>query len=346
MKNKILLFGLSLFLMMSCSDWTDVESIELTQPDISKQNPALYEQYIKGVRDFKDSDHKVTYVWFDNSEKTPFSRAHHMVDLPDSVDVVSLMSPDNLADWEAAEMESVREEKNTKFIFTMDFDAMKLNFDNKVADLMDQKYENEEERPELPNFIEFLVDSVSHTLSLVNKYNYDGISIAYKGKSILHMTEIEKQTHKTYEKAFIGIAEDWQIRNKDKMIVYEGYPQNLLNKNILESCEHIILPLTQADSKLALDYELISAKVENTPLDRYVIAVSTTSLDLADQKTGYWIDGSRALQGTAEWVLAPHSEVEVAGIAIKNVSNDYFNSDKIYKHTRNAINTINPSPKK
>lgn len=346
MKNKILLLSISIFLLLSCSDWTEIESLDIDQPNISEQNPALYEQYLKGVRDFKKSDHKATYAWFNNSEKTPFSRAHHIVDLPDSIDVISLMSPDNLADWEVAEMESVRKEKNTKVIFTMDFDVMKFTFDNMVADLMDQKFENEEDRPALPDFIEFLVDSVSHTLSLVEKYNYDGISLAYKGKSILHMTDGEKLLHKTYEKAFIGIAEDWKVRNKNKIIVFEGYPQNLLNNTILASCNHIILPLANADSKLKLGYELIFTKEESIPSDRFIIATKTTSLDLSDQKTGYWIDGTKALQGTAEWILAPYSEIEVAGIAIYNISNDYFNSDMIYKHSRNAINTINPSPKK
>ena len=347
MKNKtIILLSLSIFLLLSCSDWTEMESLDMEQPNIAEQNPQLYETYIKGLKDFKNSDHKVTYVWFDNSEKTPFSRAHHIVDLPDSIDYISLMSPENLADWELAEMDEIRKEKNTKVIFTMNFDEMKLNFDNMVADLMDQEYEEDEERPETPDFINFLVDSVTHTLSLVKEYNYDGISLAYKGKSIIHMTDKEKLVHKGYEKAFIGIAEDWKDRNQDKMIVYEGYPQNLLNKDILESCEHIILPLTFADSKQVLNYEFISAKVDNIPLDRFVIAATTASLEQADQKTGYWMDGSRALQGTAEWASAPQSGVDIAGIAIYHVSNDYFNSDKTYRYSRNAINTINPSPKK
>lgn len=346
MKNKILLLSVSIFLLLSCSDWTEIESLDMVQPDIANQNPELHKQYLQSIRDFKNSDHKVTYVWFDNSEKVPYSRAHHIVDLPDSIDVVSLMSPDNLADWELAEMEEVREEKNTKVIFTMDFDEMKLNFDNMLADFMEQEYDEEEEKPEAPDFISFLVDSVNHTLSLVNEYNYDGISLAYKGKSIIHMTEKEKTKHKAYEKAFIGIAEDWKERNQDKMIVFQGYPQNLLDRSILESSEHIILPINEATSKQELNYELISAKANNVPTDKFVVAADMTSLDTSDQKTGYWTDGSKALQGTASWAVAPHAGVDIAGIAIYSVSTDYYHSSRVYRNTRRAINTINPSPKK
>lgn len=346
MKNKILLFGISLFLMISCSDWTEVEGLDINQPDVSTQNPELYAQYIKGLKEFKNSDHKITYVWFDNSEKTPTSRAHHIVDLPDSIDVVSLTTPEDLQDWELADIEKVRNDKGTKVIFTLNFDATKLDYDNMVEDIKAMKVEDESERPEIPTFITYLVETVNSKLPLINKFNLDGVSVAYKGKAINHMTEDEKRIHTTYENAFIKIAQDWQERNKDKMIVFEGYPQNLIDKSILEDCKYIILPGADAKDASRLNYNLIMAAVDGVPLDKFVIGTETTSLDLADQKTGYWANGSRALQQTAEWILPPHDGIDVAGIAINNVSNDYYNPARVYMHTRRAINTINPSPKK
>ena len=164
-------------MLISCSDWTEIESLEMIQPDIKNQNPELYAEYLKGVREFKNSDHKVS-------------------------------------------------------------------------------------------------------------------------------------------------------------------------KTILKSCKYIILPLVKADNKLKLDYEMNMALVENVPNDRFIMGAASTSLELSDQKTGYWADGTRALQNTAHWILAPHSGNEISGIALYNVSNDYFNPDKVYKYTRIAINTINPSPKK
>ena len=100
----------------------------------------------------------------------------------------------------------------------------------------------EASKPEIPAFVDFLADTVSRILPLVKKYSYDGIIVGYRGKNTLHMDDAEKQLYTAYEKAFIGIAEDWHERNKDKMILFEGYPQNLLNKSILEKCRYIIIP--------------------------------------------------------------------------------------------------------
>lgn len=332
--------------MISCSDWTEIESIELKQPDISTQNPELYEQYIQGLRAFKGSDHKVTYVYFDNSEKKPSSRVHHIVDLPDSVDVISLSNLKGLADWELDDIKFVQQEKGTKVIFTLDFDLIKLDYEKMVDDIKNMKVEDESERPSIPSFVTVLVETVNQHLPLIKKYNLDGISVAYKGKAINHMTEAEKRTHITYENAFIKIASDWQERNADKMIVFEGFPQNLIDKTILEKCEHIILPVVDAKDASKLSYYLNTVAIDGVPHNKFVIATETTSLDQADQKTGYWANGTRAIQSSAEWILAPHAGINVVGIAIKNVNNDYYNPARIYKHTRSAINIINPSPKK
>lgn len=335
------------FAMSSCNDWTDIESLDIQQPDIADQNPELYAQYLENLRNFKNSDHKATYVWFDNSEKVPFNRAQHITTIPDSVDVVAMMYPNNLAPFEQEEMETVRNEKGTKFIFTMNFDAIKLIYDTRVADMENNSNgeEGEEPAPEMPTFIEFLVDSVAQTLPLVKKYNYDGISIGYKGKSILHMTDEEKALHTTYENAFIGIAKDWQERNPDKMIVLEGYPQNIIDKSVLPAYKHFIIPCTDAANSSKLTYNMISANVEGVPSDRFIPVVETTSLDAADLKTGYWADGvTHAIAGTATWAAAAH-DYTVAGMGIYNVSNDYYNAAYVYQYTRNAISTINPSPK-
>ena len=78
---------------------------------------------ICGICEYKKSEHTLVYTWFDNSEKAPYSRAHHITDLPDSIDIVSLMYPDNLATWELEDMESVRENKATKVIYSIDFES-------------------------------------------------------------------------------------------------------------------------------------------------------------------------------------------------------------------------------
>ena len=336
-------------LSASCSDWTDVENTDINQPNIADQNPALYAEYLENLREYKKSDHKCVIVKFNNKIKQTFSRSQHIDVLPDSVDYVSLKHPDGLSEWELEEIEKTRTDKGMKFIYTIDFDAIKLVYDNKVIDrqaIIDALEEGEEAPAELPAFRTFLVDSLQTSLALTKTYNYDGICFAYKGKSIMHMTEEEKVEYTSYHNSFIGVLKDWNKRNADKKILFEGYPQNLLDKSFLPICEFIIVPGINAGSKSNLTYLLNTVNVEGVPNDRFMVSTETTSLDDADIKTGYWSDGETlAVEGTALWVAAEYSNFKVVGMAIDNVGNDFFNSTRVYHTTRSAINTINPSLK-
>ena len=89
------------------SKWTDVENIKVNQPDVKEINSEQYAQYLQKLRTYKDSEHKFVYASFDNSIKTPFSRGHHLNDIPDSIDIVSLIYPDGLVEFEQKEIQLV-----------------------------------------------------------------------------------------------------------------------------------------------------------------------------------------------------------------------------------------------
>jgi hypothetical protein len=315
--------------------------LTVTDPNIEDQNPELYAQYLKNLRDYKNSHHKIVYAWFDNSRKDPFSRGQHIENLPDSTDVVAFMYPDNLEEWELDEMNSVRRNKGMKIIFTLGYDAIKLNYDNMIV--ASQNSESEIAGPK--DFISYLADTLQHTLKLVDKYNYDGISIGYNGKSFLHMTPKEKVEYVSNETAYIGIITSWIAAHKDKTVVFEGMPQNLVDKTILNSCEHIIIPTANATNSSLLTYNIAIAAVEGVPSDRFVITAETASLNTGDTKTGYWTDGSRAIMSSAIWVSATYSGFTIAGLGINNVNNDYYNAMRVYEYTKKAIDILNPSLK-
>ena len=323
---------------VSCDDWTDVESIGIKQPGIEEQNPELYTKYLENLRQYKaEPEHKKVYAWFDNSEKNLFSRAQHLIDLPDSLDAVVLIHPENLVERELQEIESIRSNKNTKVIYSISFDEIKAAYN--------QSMESEAEaEPIAQDFLSYMVDTLQHALSIADKYDYDGISIGYVGKSILHMTEAEKDEYKQNEKAFIGIMNDWFQRHQDHVIVFEGNPQNLINKELLTNCSVIFVSCLDVNSVEKLTFNLQLAAVENVPLDKLAIVIPTASPDESDKETGYFADGTKILAGVAEWALGV-GNIDVAGLGIYNISNDYYNPSMIFKDTRNAINTLNPSIK-
>ena len=334
------------FLFSSCDDWTENEPLDINQPRIEDENPALYAEYLESLREYKKSDHKTIFVSFDNKEKQPFNRAQHINVIPDSTDIVSLLFPNSLVDRELEEMNETRDQKGTKFVFTISFDAIKLNYIQLKDAENKAKEEDQEITSSLPTFINYMVDSLHNSFALVKKYNYDGVCFSYNGKSILHMTEMEKSEYMSYHNAFIGILKDWSSRNKDKMVLFQGEPQNLLDKSFLPDCKFIIIPCTGAGNASKLTYNILSAAVDGVPTDRFIVAVETISLDPADMKTGYWADGeTHSVEGASIWVAAEHDGFKVTGMGIYNVGNDFFSPDRVYHHTRMAIDNINPSLK-
>ena len=330
------------FSFASCSDWNDVESANVIQPNIKDQNPALYAKYLEHLKAYKNSDHKLIYAWFDNSEKVPFNRAQHISEVPDSVDVVALMHPDNLVERELQEMANIKAEKGTKVIYSIDFDAMKLIYDTRAKE---QPAPKEGETSTFPDFVTFMVDSLNHSLSLADKYNYDGVSISYLGKSMMHMTQEEKNIYIENQNVLMGMVKTWSERHANKTLVFEGQPQNLIDKTILEKFQMILLPALTPKNQEELTYSVSLAKVEGVPTDRLGIKVSSISLDEADKKTGYFADGSHVIPIAAQWANSSHEGYTIKGLGIANINTDYYNPALVYKYSRQAITTLNPSIK-
>ncbi|MCD8071668.1 MAG: glycoside hydrolase family 18, partial [Alistipes sp.] len=111
----------ALVLLVACSDWTDVDSLDTDEIIAKEKDEQEYQQYLGNLREYRKSDHKIVIGWFDNSVKVPSSRAHHITDVPDSVDIISLMYPGELADFELEDIETVRRDKAVKVIYTIDY---------------------------------------------------------------------------------------------------------------------------------------------------------------------------------------------------------------------------------
>ena len=262
--NRYLLTLLGLCMLstiMSCSDWTDVDNKEYHISDIQNQNPKLYAKYLESLKAYKNEDHKVIYAWFDNSEKKPHHRSQHITNVPDSVDVIILEYPKNLADWELTEMDEVRTNKGTKVIYSIKLESIKADYLEVTENLAEEKAQlianataeaNKKledaiaagqtdatlddfldldainsEFPDI-DFKEFLTESLQELIKLDLEFNYDGINIGYLGKGTTHLFPNEKKEYEETEAIFIGLIKGWIERNSNKWIVFEGKPQNLM----------------------------------------------------------------------------------------------------------------------
>ena len=344
MKNKLIFKAiLSVFcvslLFTSCDDWTKTESIEIIPPTIDIQNPELYAKYLENLRDYKKSNQKHVYVWFDNSTKPAVSRAQNMESIPDSVDIIALMYPDNLSDTELNTMAKLRETKAMKFIYSVDFAAYQAAY----AVLLEQETE---ENPVTQRFENFFIGLLMYDLTLVNKYNYDGICVAYEGKSMTHMTQAERDTHTFCEELFLGTIQKWYQNNQDKHFILVGSPQYILDKSILADFHTILLDGTAVSAENEFTFILTSTIAEGggaVPQDKLGMFINAPRVNDPEQKVGYMTNGELSLTSLANWAPAIHNGVEISSVGVYNIAWDYYDMSKPYRYTRNLISSINPT---
>lgn len=81
----------------------------------------------------------------------------------------------------------------------------------------------------------------------------------------------------------------WKQANTNKLLTFQGYPENLIGQSVLSECRHIILATDDVDAVEELSVVARKAMLSaGTPTDRFVVAVSTISMDAADTKTGFY----------------------------------------------------------
>lgn len=339
-KFIIMLFFTVGLLSGACDDWSAIESVDINQTDSKEQNPELYATYLENLRQYKTGvPHKQVYAWFDNSVKETYSRGQHYTFIPDSIDVVSIMYPDQLSEWELQEIESVRKDKNTRFIYSIGYEALE-EIHAKMVENANTEEGNGETVEEPVDFITFMVDTVQQALSVMKKYGYDGISIAYEGQEYSRLNSKELQEYKKKEKAFIGMIASWRGRHPEKILVFEGKPQNLVENSILADCDHILVTSDVIKDKYNIRKVIKDASVRGVPVDKLGIIVYVPSLDPQDTQRGYFSDGECALPAVARWISIPEND-DLIGIGIYDLNSDYYNPDFVYKHTRESIAILN-----
>ena len=337
------LLGIALLLPAVPACDTAVKPLELIEADIARDNPELYAAYLTNLRTYKASDHVLVYAWFDNSVAEPFSRSQHFTVVPDSVDYLAPMTPDKLPGWQIDEMKQVREEKGTKFLYTVDFDAIKTAY-NAMMEL------DEENEPTAAGFQQFLIESLQASWTAFDKYAsvYDGIAVRYTGKGTLHMTPSALKEYKANENLFLGLVNGWLKNHADKEYTFVGKPQNVIDPAFFTQAKAVILSQgLEAANPDAFNFYVYMSMVEGVPADRIgMLAYSPTSDPTDPARKGYITDDTFFVDVMSEWAAVRHEGFTVKAIALYDINQDYYsNPAKIYYHTRNAIDTVNPAIK-
>lgn len=352
--KTLALSSVALLTMSACSDWTETESIKMDYTTLEETNPELYKAYLKSLRDYRTSEHKVVIAKFDNKAEAPVGQAAHIANLPDSVDYVILTNPETINDATLGEMSKIRTDKGTKTLFQVDYKSLETEYKDMVA-AEEEKAKNDPTYTapgdSLERFTAWMDVKVKAYVALISEKNFDGVSIVYNGKSPDSMVDTVKADVKARQESFFKDFMAWADANKSSLLFFEGMPKNLLiDEDVLAKAKYVIISAVSATNNYEFSFNVSSAINSKTPTDKLIIAVTTVSLTDLTNKDGLFAEADdngntiTAIVGGAYWVNKVSSSYSKAGLSVEASQNDYYDDARIYPNINKAISIMNPSP--
>lgn len=327
------MFAAAVASLSACAEWTTPEALPLKVNTIANTNPELYAKYTQAVRDYKASEHHVTYVAFDNIYDVPTNAVCKVNVLPDSVDFVEMTNPGNINSWTADDMEQMRKDFGTKFILRISFPAIAANMQERYGD----------------DYLEHIKDGVDSLIAIADAKKFDGITVEYEGTGTLHAYADEIALLEYKEDQIFPSVLAWKEKNAGKLLFFNGNPHHTVDHSIVFASDYVILA-TEGDKSAqkscytalqVLEFEENGA----TPFAdcKIIFAVKAVPDDITDTSTGQYFEGE-ALDLLTRWLVtdAPESCAK-AGLAVYLVQNDCLSTKGYYPKVRAAIKLLNPN---
>ncbi|MCM1502362.1 MAG: glycoside hydrolase family 18 [Bacteroidales bacterium] len=202
MKKTIYTFSIAAAILVSCTK----EEALVIQKVPSPGDELFDEQYYQNLRDWKNSDHIRTYVYYaawaplegaSSMYKEPTTMAERFIGLPDSLDIVNLWmgipSADPADEYEyspvaAADMKYCQEKKGTRFVMHADASHYRHQFTVNGKD-----YDLSQDRSE-----EAICAYADYNAQQVLHFGLDGIDYDFEGWSAADMTVAIRQSAKYF----------------------------------------------------------------------------------------------------------------------------------------------------
>lgn len=342
----------------SCSDWTEPEAVDSKYGTVEES--ANYPAYLESLRKYRNSEHTLVYAWVNLTANGPANQSERVTSLPDSIDVLVLSATNEIHPIVANDLQKVREQKGMKVMFLVDFDALKSEHNSLCNELGGQRemliaeYEAREDyndpsvQEELaqllaglanPTLEDYVLENLTAKLTYAKSMKVDGAMFAFDGKLTNYMTPDEKKAYEAQKFLFLGAASDWHRRNPGMIFDYMGKPQNLVGTPYIDEFNMLFMrDGLSASSTNNFSFILTQASTDGVPADRLGMMTTFESADPDDTTTGFFSDGSYAINGLTKWVKTNN----VAAVGVQNVQFDYFSSLFSYPHVRALIQAANP----
>ncbi|WP_287827356.1 glycoside hydrolase family 18 [Bacteroides sp.] len=329
------------FSFTSCSKWTDQENINYFElPD---------DAYYEALREYKASDHQVSFGWFGNWTGTGSSLVNSLIGIPDSVDLISIWGP-----WESSTITDAKK-KDLEFVQKVKgFKVMGCSFAMNVGDRFTPEGEDkneywgwddndvEKQEAAIRKYARAFADSVNQSgldgFDIDHEPNYGGAGnlASHRDRMHIFISELGK---------YFGPKS-----GTDKLLVIDGEPQSLAP----ESGEYLNYFIVQA-YKSPGDHDLnsrLTKTIKNyegylTPEEvtkKYIVTENFESVYDALAGGYNFVDSNgntmKSLEGMARW--QPFNGFTKGGVGTYHMEAEYPTTPE-YKWLRNAIQIMNPS---
>ena len=304
---------------VSCSKWTEPEALDFPYTPPGQENAAVYEAYLKQLRDYKKSDHKILMVEFAAPEGRPTRQPDHLNSLPDIVDYVCVSHPENMTSELVDEMRELLSRKGTQSLANVDYMAIQNDWDEMISEMGEA-----EEIPGDAEFQEYCRQRTKAMIESCDKFGFAGIVVAYKGTIT-----------SPGQKIFMDMVYQWRQTHRNRIMIMHGFIQNLLDeyRPLVGDSRYIVLWANTANAASDLTRYVAGRLDSYVPSDRFMVESAIPPLQNPTQ-TG----PTPAV--AAEWLSTVDERFSKSGIYITNAQDDYYSTGRIYNSIRSAAEMI------
>lgn len=297
---------LALLLTASCSDWKDIESLDIVPQHAKDQDPELWARYMESLRTYKqERPHYITYCSFDNGIEQSKNEGAYLRSLPDSLDIVTLANSENITAYDREDI-PLLQEKSTKVLYL-------VNYATRMSEFTDAAT---------------LGVWLDKAVATVAELKLDGF--AFNGLPLYGGTESEQVARKEAAKLIVS-----KLSATGKMIIYEGDPA-FVDATDLDKLDYIVLNTSEIDN--VSDLKLLVASALNNkaiPKEQLLLAAK-----IDNQITN---ENGKKQDAVTEMTDRVASLGPLAGLAIYSIGDDYYHAKISYEVTRRTIQMMNPS---
>lgn len=304
--NMALLVLLTLALPTACSDWNDIEPVNIDPQHPKDQNPELWARYMESLRVYKqERPHYITYGSFNNGAEQSKNEGAYLRSLPDSLDIVTLANPENITSYDHEDIPTLQE-KSTRVLYLVDYAA-------KMTELTDATA---------------LGSWLDKAVATANELHLDGF--AFNGLPLYAGTDAEQAARKEAARLIVS-----KLSAVNKMLVFEGDPA-FVNANDLDKLDYVVMNTAGIESAVSL--KIYVANVIST------YALPKEKLLLAAKMGTKIVDEENVKQdAVTDMIGRVVSLGPLGGLAIYALGDDYYQTSMNYQSCRTAIQKMNPS---